>query len=204
MLLYNITFLKYNYFKIKYLYNELIMKNSTIHTYYSNNPVYKLTHIPKNRGLQFVYNESKTDTIWMALIFVISIVFISVLDEVPPMAILILVAVLGGFYFITKMFKNQMLIFDTQEKLFYKFNKKSKETSDKVPFSQINSIQILHYKEQSSNEDFDTYRDAYELNLVLKNRRVNVITHSDYKSIQKDAQRLGKLLNVQISNDKVY
>ena len=180
------------------------MKSSTIHTYYSNNPVYTLKNIPNNRGLQFVYNETKTDTIWMALIFVVSVVVLSFLDEVPPMAILILVAVLSGFYFITKIFRNQMFIFDTQENIFYKFNKKSKETSDKVPFSQISSIQILHYKEESSNEDFDTYRDAYELNLVLKNRRVNVITHSDYKSIQKDAQRLGKLLNVQISNDKVY
>ena len=47
-----------------------------------------------------------------------------------------------------------------------------------------------------------TYIDAYELNLVLRNRRVNIVAHSDYKSMKKDARKLARLLNVSVEESK--
>ena len=180
------------------------MKNSTdtspVHTYYSSYPIYTLKNIPSNRGLQFVYKNPKRDMLWIGLLFVASVLFISFLDEASPMAVIILLSILGGTYFIMKMFQNQMLIFDSKKKLFYRFNKATKEKSDETDLSKIDAIQILHYQEQSTDQDYNS--DAYELNLVLKNKRINVITHSDHDAIKEDAQRLGRLLNVPIRNDK--
>ena len=174
-----------------------------IHSTYSSTPSYILEPIENNGGLQFVYKQGNS-TIFIYVVLVATILFVSLLDDVSPWAIAVIIAIGMGIYAISSYFKNQMFIFSTQENKFYKFNKKSQERSEEIAFSTIEAIQLLYYIEESSNsndeDDVDRYSyiDAYELNLVLKNRRVNIVAHSDYKSMKKDADRLAHLLNVSV------
>ena len=97
------------------------------------------------------------------------------------------------------MLANEVPIFDTQKNTFYKLNKKTKEKSDLTSFSQISAIQILNYV--NTHRRFGTpttYTNAYELNLVLEDKRVNIEANSDYKEIQKNARRISRLINVPI------
>ena len=177
------------------------MKNSTIHTFYSTTPTYKLDNLQKNQGLQFTY-KSDMPSLSIISILVIGVIFISLLDKLSTMAIVIAIPIFIGVYFMGESLKNQIMIFDNRENIFYKFNKNSKQKSEELPFSKIDSIQILHYKELSESSESSTSTDAYELNLVSKNKRVNIIAHSDHKAIQKDARRLARLLKVSIVNSK--
>ncbi len=183
------------------------MKNntSTVHSFYSDAPSYKVETRKNNKGIEFNYDEKNPILIYT--IIPLGIIFLLLLDDVSFLAIAIFLGVIVSVVFFHSILKNEMLVFDTQRNMFYRFNKKSKKKSDLTSFSKINAIQILHFVHTTTHTDTDddgfdnsykTYTDAYELNLVLENKRINVEANSDYKEIQKNARKISKLLNVPI------
>ena len=178
-----------------------------IHDLYSGNPVYQLKPIKNRSGFQFVYKKENITTL-AYLILAASALFIGLSDDGSIWAIVIIGVIALGIHFIMGQFKNQILIFDTKKSEFYKLNKKSQERSEEIAFSTIEAIQILHYIEESSNSNDDdgidtyTYINAYELNLVLPHKRVNLVAHSNYKHIKKDARKLARLLDIEIIESK--
>jgi hypothetical protein len=177
-------------------YNKKL-DTSPIHSLYSGDAVYQLKPIPNNSGAQYIYKKEYR-TMLIHLILAASALFVGLSDDTPIWAIGIIGVIAAGLSFITAQFKNQVLIFNTNKNEFYKLNKKSQERSENIPFKNIEALQLLHYTEVSS----DNYnRDAYELNLILKNRRVNLVAHSDYKRIKKDAKELSHLLGVPIKEN---
>ena len=74
---------------------------------------------------------------------------------------------------------------DTVEEL------ESRSTS--TPLNLIHALQLIEEQVQNG----DKVHDSYELNLVLKDgSRLDVADHGHLKSMQTDAERLGKFLNV--------
>ena len=175
------------------------MQNNTrqVHTFYSNTASYKVEKRKNNRGIEFHYLTGMDKLIF--IIFPLSMLSFAVYnDEIPYWVIFL---ALGFIFFISSFFnklKNTILVFDTQKEAFYKLDKKTKKKSDFISFSKIEAIQLLHFEYISSNDDYTTYNDAYELNLVLANRRVNIEANSDYTAIKKNTQKISKLIGVPI------
>ena len=178
---------------------------STIHTYYSSSPSYKIESRKNNRGIEFKYIEGNPLLTYMVI--PLGLIFLSLLDDVSFWAIVIFLGIIVITVFWDYTLKNIVLIFDTKENQFYRFNKKNKEKSDVTSFTRITAIQILHYihttthsddDDDGFNDSYETHDDAYELNLVLENSRINIEANSDYKSIQKHARRVARLLDVAI------
>jgi len=183
------------------------MQNNTrqVHTFYSNTASYKVEKRKNNRGIEFHYIQRNSLLIYMVI--PLSILFISLLDDVSLWAIVIFLGVIFSILFFYSSIGNEILTFDTQRKVFYKLHKKTKKKSDITSLSKIKAIQILHYVHISTHTDtdddgfddsYETYDDAYELNLVLENRRISIEANSDYKAIKKNAQTISKLIDVPI------
>ena len=186
------------------------MKNttSTMHSFYSSSPSYKVERRKNNRGIEFNYIESNPILLYMVI--PLGIIFLLLLDDVSFWAIIIFLGVIAGVVFLQTIKNNESFVFDTQRNIFYRFNKKSKEKSDVTSFSKINAIQILHFIHTTTHTDSDddgfddsytTETEAYEINLVLDNRRINIEANSDYKEIQKNARKISRLINVPIVED---
>jgi len=183
------------------------MQNNTqpIHTFYSSSASYKVEKIKHNRGIKFHYIQKNSLLVYMVI--PLGILFISLLDDVSFWAIFIFLGVIISIVFFKSMIGNEILTFDTQRKVFYKLHKKTKKKSDLITFSRIEAIQLLHYVETTTHTDndddgfddsYETYDDAYELNLVLENRRISIEANSDYEAIKKNARKVSNLLNVPI------
>ncbi len=183
------------------------MKNSTstVHTFYSNSPSYKVENRKNKNGIEFNYIERNPILIYMVI--PLGIIFLLLLDDVSFLAIAIFLGIIVSVVLFQNILQNEMLVFDTHRNIFYRLNKKSKKKSDLISFSKINSIQILHFIHTTTHSDtdddgfddsYETHTDAYELNLVLENKRINIEANSDYKEIQKNARRVSKLINVPI------
>ena len=183
------------------------MKNntSTVHSFYSDAPSYKVETRKNNKGIEFSYDEKNPILIYMVI--PLAIIFLLLLDDVSFGAIAIFLGVIVSIVLFQSTLDDEMLVFDTQRNIFYRLNKKSKKKSDLTSFSKINAIQILHFIHTTTHTDtdddgfddsYETHTDAYELNLVLENKRINVEANSDYKEIRKNARRVSRLLNVPI------
>ena len=88
------------------------MKNntSTIHTFYSNSPSYKVESRKNNKGIAF--NPIKTNPIIMYMIIPLVIMFLLLLEDVSPWAILIFLGVISAVVFFQSMLENAAFIFD--------------------------------------------------------------------------------------------
>ena len=124
----------------------------------------------------------------------------------------VVIGILFGLFVYFVMFsiaEEEKSVFDLNNKEFYKGSTivKAKNYGNKyAKFKNIYGFQIL--KDEDCNikgsgaTRHEECHDIYELNLILlNNRRINIVCHSDYKQIVTDAKQLSTVLNKPLMNE---